>query len=396
MNASEKVAILSVFINLAIFGAKGLSAFFTDSIALKAEAYHTLADMVAAITVLIGIKLAKRKAKNFPYGLYKIENMMAVGVSVIILYSGYEIILEAINNNQVSLKNTWLAVASLLFSIGLTFWFSRYEMRAGKNINSPILMADAEHVRTDVLSNVVVLVAVISSSIGYQLDKIAAMIIVGFIAKAGVQILIDGVKVLLDASLEYETLSKVEKIITDMPEVVSIKSLTGRNSGQFKFIEAVIIIKTSDFNKAHFVADRIERMVKEQINNIDQILIHYEPLQKDQITYALPLNEDQMTLNDHFGETRFFMLVTFNKDNKTAKHIEILTNPFSKVEKSKGISTAELLVGKMVDCVIVKSGFHSKGPYYVFEDLNVEIILTEQQTPADALSEKGLMLYPKS
>ena len=103
MDASEKVAILSVFINLVIFGVKSLSAFFTDSIALKAEAYHTLADMIAATTVLIGIKLAKRKAKNFPYGLYKIENMMAVVVSVIILYSGYEIILESINNKQVGL-----------------------------------------------------------------------------------------------------------------------------------------------------------------------------------------------------------------------------------------------------------------------------------------------------
>ena len=396
MDASEKVAILSVLINLFIFGAKSLSALFTDSIALKAEAYHTLADMVAAITVLIGIKLAKRKAKNFPYGLYKIENMMAVVVSVIILYSGYEIILESINNNQVGLKHTWLAVASLLFSIGLTYWFSRYEMRVGKKINSPILMADAEHVRTDVLSNVVVLVAVVSSSIGYQLDKIAALIIVGFIAKAGVQILIDGVKVLLDASLEYETLSKVEKVIIDMPEVVDIKSLTGRNSGQFKFIEAVIVIKTSDFHKAHFVADQIERKIKGQINNIDQILIHYEPLKKDEITYALPLNEDQMTINDHFGETRFFMLVTFNKDNETAQHIEILTNPFSQAEKSKGISTAELLVGKMVDCVIVKSGFHSKGPYYVFDDLNVEITLTDQEAPASALAEKGLRLYPEA
>lgn len=92
-------------------------------------------------------------------------------------------------------------------------------------------MADAQHSRTDVLSNIVVMIAIIFGSIGYQLDKIAALIIVVFIAKTGFEILKDGVKVLLDASVDYETLSKTEKIILDAPQVVEIKSLTGRNSG---------------------------------------------------------------------------------------------------------------------------------------------------------------------
>jgi divalent metal cation (Fe/Co/Zn/Cd) transporter len=71
-------------------------------------------------------------------------------------------------------------------------------------------------------------------------------------------ILKDGVKVLLDASVDYETLSKTEKIILDAPQVVEIKSLTGRNSGRFKFIESNIIIKTHNLDKAHIIADKIE------------------------------------------------------------------------------------------------------------------------------------------
>ena len=373
MEASEKIAVVSIVMNLVIFVVKYLAAAASGSIALKAEAFHTLADLVAAVTVFAGIKLAKRKVKSFPYGLYKVENLMAMGVSFVILYSGYEIVREVVSNNQAELQNSWLAIAGLLLSIVLTYWFSRYEISVGKEINSPILIADAEHIRTDVLSNAVVLVAVASSVVGYQLDKMAAVVIVGFILKTGVQILIDAARVLLDASLDYETLSKVEKIIADMPQVVEIKSLTGRNSGRFKFIEASIVIKTHDLNKAHSIADKIEAVVKEKIKNIDQILIHYEPMHKDKLIYALPLTEGQKMISTHFGEARLFMFVTFDIGSKTARQTAVLANPFCEIEKNKGISTAEFLAERKVDFVVVKNGLHSKGPYYVFSDANIEV-----------------------
>jgi len=394
MDASERVAMLSIIINLVIFGIKYFSADASGSIALKAEAFHSFADFIAAVTVLVGVKIAKRKTKSFPYGLYKIENLMSVLISLIILYSGYEIVLEAINSNQVGLKNPWLAIISLLVSIVLTFWFSSYEMKIGKKINSPILMADAAHIRIDVLSNAVVLFAITSSIIGYQLDKVAAVIIVGFIIKTGLQILRDGARVLLDASLDYETLSNVEKIIVDTPQVVQVKALTGRNSGRFKFIETSIVIKTHNLDKAHFIADKIEGRIKEQIKNIDQILIHYEPIQKEQIVYALPLIEDQSLISNHFGEALFFMFVTFEAGNKTANKIEIIENPFNKIEKSKGILTAEFLAKNMIDFVLVKRGFSSKGPSYVFSDSNIEVIVTDKENPESALDELGLRLYP--
>lgn len=394
MDASEKVTVLSIVINLVIFGVKYVSAVASGSIALKAEAFHSFADFIAAVTVFTGVKIAKRKTKDFPYGLYKTENLMSVVISLVILYSGYEIILEAINNTQEGLKDSWLAVASLLLSIALTFWFSSYENKIGQEINSPILLADAAHIRIDVLSNVVVLVAIASSMIGYHLDKIAAVIVAGFIIKTSLQILKDGGKVLLDASLDYETLSKVKKIIIDTPLIVSVKALTGRNSGRFKFIETSIVIKTLDLNKAHFVADKIEERIKEQVKNIDQILIHYEPIQKEQIIYALPLTEDQSSISSHFGEAFSFMLVTFDKGSKTAKRIDIVKNPFSKTEKGKGILAAEFLTEKLVDFVMVKNGFQSKGPSYVFSDANIEVIVTYEETPASALRKAGLMLYP--
>jgi predicted Fe-Mo cluster-binding NifX family protein len=301
-------------------------------------------------------------------------------------------VLEVINANSIELRNSGFAILSLLFATMITFWFSGYEKKIGQKINSPILLADAAHIRTDVLSNAVVLLAIISSLIGYQFDKIAALIVVLFIAKTGLQILKDGARVLLDASLDYETLSKVEKIIADTPQVVELKTLKGRNSGRFKFIEAGIVLTTHNLDKAHFIADTIESHIKDEIKNIDQVLIHYEPFRKAEIVYAFPLTDDQASISAHFGEALFFMFVTYKAGDKVASKTEIIDNPYSKSEKSKGILSAEFLVKNKVDFVIVKKGFSSKGPSYVFSDSNIEVIVTDEETPEDALKKLGLTL----
>jgi len=392
MEISERAALFSMGINLVIFTIKYLSASASGSIALKAEAFHTLADFIASATAFIGLKIAKRKTRSFPYGLYKLENLLSFFIALIILYTGYEIVLEVINTQTTAITNSGWAILSLLAAIAITFSFSRYEKKIGQKTNSPILLADAAHIHTDVLSNLVVLVAIISSSLGLQLDKIAALIVVGFIAQTGLQILKDGARVLLDASLDYETLSKVEKIILDTPQVVELKALTGRNSGRFKFIEVSMAIKTRDLDKAHWLAAKLEKQIKDAIKNVDQILIHYEPLQKEEIIYALPLTDNQASISSHFGEALFFMMLTFKAGEKAAYKLEIIDNPFCKVEKSKGILAAEFLAKQMVDLVLVKKGFGSKGPAYVFSDANIELMVTDAETPEDALEKIGLTL----
>ncbi|MGB4659336.1 MAG: cation transporter, partial [Mobilitalea sp.] len=81
MEKSEKTAFVAIVINCFLFGIKAVAAFTTGSIAIKAEAFHTFSDFIASLTVLVGLKIAKRKTKTFPYGLYKIENLMSVIIS---------------------------------------------------------------------------------------------------------------------------------------------------------------------------------------------------------------------------------------------------------------------------------------------------------------------------
>jgi divalent metal cation (Fe/Co/Zn/Cd) transporter len=68
----------------------------SGSLAVAAELVHNVVDLAAAVAVLAGIKLAARKSKEFPYGLYKLENLAALGLAVLIFLSAYEIARDAL------------------------------------------------------------------------------------------------------------------------------------------------------------------------------------------------------------------------------------------------------------------------------------------------------------
>lgn len=268
------------------------------------------------------------------------------------------------------------AMLGVCITILVTYLFSRYEIRVGKRVGSPSLIADGEHVRADMFSTLVVLASLGGQYFGYHADKLAAGVVVLFIAHAGWDILFEGVKVLLDASLDQETLRRIRKILLAESIVREIKSLTGRNSGSYKFIEADIVVNAKDLEQAHMVSQHIEQNIMSQIQNVDHVLIHYEPIHKDALLHAAPLHDRDGALSEHYGDAPYIGL--FTKHCETGKILEqkIIENPFLNQEKGKGIVLSEFLVEHGVDVVHIKAPFHGKGPEYVLADANVETALT--------------------
>ena len=205
------------------------------------------------------------------------------------------------------------------------------------------MVADARHIGMDMFSAAIILVGLVGEyfRIKFPLDKVAALFIVVFIAWVGIKIALDAIRVLLDASVDFSTLNVIRELILENPEVVKIKSLTGRNSGRFKFIEAELALKIKDFQKAHLVTGRIEAQIKAKIAHVDRILIHYEPVVKDTLTYALPLAEDRQTLSEHFGEAPYFLLLIIRTNDQKLLEERLLVTPLptsAKARASKWLS----------------------------------------------------------
>lgn len=376
----EKIGFYSVGINLLLVGIKGILAYFSGSMALVADAIHSSTDLISSITVLAGIKISKRKTKNFPYGLYKVENVVSLVTSIFIFFAGYEIV-KTVFFKPIVLKSEYLfyAIAGVIVTMVIAFVFSRYELRHGLVICSPSLIADAKHIRTDMLSSAVILAGLIGGIFGLNLDRIAAVIVVVIVLKAGLEIFVDAFRVLLDVSLDFETMDRVKTIILQNPGVISINGLWGRNSGQYKFIEADIVIKAKDLEKAYAVSRKIENEIRAQVSHVDHILIHYMPQKKSTYVVTVPLNEDQQTLSEHFGGAPYFYFAAIRTKDNTVLSETFHRNPYAKEEKGKGIKVSEWLLGKGVDKVYTPNEFEGKGPGYVFSDADVEVIVAEKQ-----------------
>ena len=384
MERNEKIGIYSIAVNLVLVGIKIVLSLLSGSVALVADAIHSSTDVISSATVLAGMKISKRTSKNFPYGLYKVENFVSLLSSVFIFLAGYEIVHTVFFETQnLKTENLPYALGGVLLTMAITFAFSRYELREGRAMGSPSLIADAQHIRTDLLSSGVILAGLFGTMFGLDLDKVAALLVVIFVVKAGISILIDALRVLLDASIDFETMDRVKTIIMKDPRVILIKALWGRNSGPFKFIEADIVVKAGSLEKAHFVSQRIERDIRQNVSRVDHILIHYEPQEKETTTCAVPLSDDKMTLAEHFGSAPYFYVATRRETDGALVSEAYHQNPFTRDEKGKGIKISEWLLEKGVDRVYSPREFTGKGPGYVFSDAGVEVMVTGDKTLHD-------------
>ena len=148
------------------------------------------------------------------FGLYKVENVAAIVVALLIFLAGYEIAREAWQSTAQVLTTSPVIFVGVALTVLIPLAFSRYEGRLSRLTNSPSLAGDSRHFQTDALSSAVVLIALVGSRLGWPLDRIGAAVVVIFVVSAGWELLSDGMRVLLDASLDAETMNKVRGIFS--------------------------------------------------------------------------------------------------------------------------------------------------------------------------------------
>jgi len=294
----ERWALGSLVLNTILTILKFIFAIITGSLALMAEAIHSFSDLVASVVSLVSVKLAAKKTSEYPYGLYKLENVASVIISFFLFFAAYEIIKEAFfSQEERVIKHTELAIGVMVIAMIATFIYSRLELKAAKKLNSPALLADAQHIWADFLSSLIVIVGLVGTYFGYNLDKYAAAIVALFVFYSGWEIFSSGLKVLLDVSLEKDEIEKIKKIIYSHPAVVDIKHIRGRVAGSFKFLDIELLLHNFSLRETHRIVDEIERKIKEKIPNIDSVFIHYEPVRQEGLRIAF-LVDDEKNIKD--------------------------------------------------------------------------------------------------
>ncbi len=273
----KKISLYSIGVNLVLSAIKISGGLFSGSAALTADGVHSLSDLAASASVYIGIVISNKKSELFPQGLYKVENLVALVSAFAIFFAGYEIAKDVLFGESTPISSLATALIVIGLTVLITYLYSRWEKQKAIALNSPSLMADAEHIKTDFYTALVVLVGVLGQYFGYPLvEKIAVVIVVYFIFHSGFEILKESIKVLLDASLDHESITKIQHTLEEEKTVEKINAITGRNAGSFKFVQLDLDLITDSLSEAHRIAHDIEDKIKREMPFVEKVVVHYQ------------------------------------------------------------------------------------------------------------------------
>ena len=177
-----------LFLNLAVALAKIALGSITGAISILSDGFHSLTDSLSNVVALIGVGIARRPPDaNHPYGHRKYETMASVGILVFLLLVLVQVLRAAYNRfvyggvPRVFPEGIALMTATLVINL----WVVWYETREGRRLNSEVLLADAKHTRSDVMTSISVLAALFGVWLGFPiLDPLAALLVAGFILHA--------------------------------------------------------------------------------------------------------------------------------------------------------------------------------------------------------------------
>lgn len=285
MNVKMKAAGISICSNSFLIVSKLVVGLFTNSVSIISEAVHSLMDLLAAVIAFFAVKKSAEPADDdHQYGHGKYEEISGFLEGALILIAAGFIIYESISkllSGRIDYIDSVWGIAVMGVSVILNILVSRNLFKVARETDSIALLADAEHLRTDVLTSAGVLVGLVLIKLtGLKvLDPIVAILVAFLIIKAGMELCVSSLKNLLDSALPDDDLKKINEVLKKYTSehFISYGELKTRKSGAEKLIEFTLVMpKDMHLEDSHKLCDLVEADLKENITNVF-ITIHAEP-----------------------------------------------------------------------------------------------------------------------
>lgn len=284
------VALLSVISNSILVVLKCITGLITGSISVLSEAAHSSMDLIASVIAFFAVRISgKRPDIEHPFGHGKVEDISALAEALLILIAAIWILVEAIHKliNPQPLETIDWGVLVMLFSVIANVTISHLLFIVGKKTDSPALIADAWHLRTDVYTSTGVFVGLALIWAGDKLfpeinltwiDPVAAILVALLICRTALKLTIDAIKDLIDTSPPAHELLWLSNYLKSWyPTVRSIHRVRTRKSGAARFIDLhVVVDPIMTVSDSHSITEKIEKSIRENLNGAD-VTVHIEP-----------------------------------------------------------------------------------------------------------------------
>jgi cation diffusion facilitator family transporter len=278
--AGYQEGIVSVIINTALFAVKFWAGVVTGSLALTADAWHTLSDSLSSIVVIIAVKLSSKKAdKDHPFGHGRWEQISAIFIGFILAIIAYDFLKNSIVqfSEHGSAKFGTLAIVVTIISIVVKEALAQYAFYIARKTDNLSVKADGWHHRSDALSSVVVLIGILFSSQFWWIDSVLGIIISLMLFYATYVIIKEAINKILGEVPSAELIEKIEAAIREIypydvkPHHFHIHNYVSHHELTFH----IKLDEKLDIVSAHKIATDIENKIHDEFNIT--ATLHIEP-----------------------------------------------------------------------------------------------------------------------
>lgn len=281
-NTKARAARVSIISNSLLTLLKLAAGLSTGSVSVLSEAVHSANDLIAAFIAFLSVRISDRPADSkHPYGHGKVESMSGLIEALLIFGAAAYIVYEAVRRllGQDEPLQVGPGLVVMVASAVTNVLVARYLFRVAKATDSLALKADAEHLRTDVVTSVGVVLglALVWATGRSDIDAIVALLVAGVICLAAYRLTREALEPLLDARLPEHDLEIVRSVLDSEPDVLAYHKLRTRKSGSSRHVDAHVLVDDHlSLVEAHELTERLEDRIRELLPRAE-VMLHTEP-----------------------------------------------------------------------------------------------------------------------
>ena len=273
----RRIILIEGTANVIVLTLKLIIGLSTGSMAILADAFHSLTDISNNIVAWIVIYFSSFPAdREHPYGHRKFETIAVFMLASLLLVIAFEIAFSAISKDPTEVVSSGLELVVMLGVLSINLLLASWQRMWANRLKSDILRADATHTFADVLTTCVVIAGWQLSVMGYVwVDRacaIAVALVIVYLAiglfKRSLPILVDGF------AIDPE---KINRTVESVKGVKNVSRIRSRWIGNDCAIDLVIAVDpTLSTHDSHAIADEVETILEQQFDVTD-VSIHVEP-----------------------------------------------------------------------------------------------------------------------
>jgi cation diffusion facilitator family transporter len=278
--AVSRVLLRVLVLNVAVAAAKIALGWTTGAVSILSDGFHSLTDAASNLVALVGVRVASRPPDiDHPYGHRKFETMASVAILLFLLLVLVQVV-SAAARRFATLVTPHIDVFTFII-MGGTFAVNvavvLYERRAGHRLASEVLLADAHHTQSDLLTSITVIAALVGVKMGMPIfDSLAAFVVAGFIGYACWQIFHETTRILADQIMIAA--DDIGDVVREVPEVLGCHHIRSRGSADHVFLDLHIWMDPAmRLDQAHYISHVVKDRIMLRFPQVKDAVIHIEP-----------------------------------------------------------------------------------------------------------------------